>query len=404
MKFYQDIVGKKMSELGHGVTIITTSLKDQPEIKIETDKHQIRTEFLEGTKPDIYTEKFWLDSAKRCFELYEKNKLDVVIGISFGAFGLICDLGTTRPFLLVNVFQNTFSTNAGLRKKSSMNPSKMIRKIRAERKEKMIWLSRAKPLFLDSDLVVVPSNHLKTNLAPDLAVDNNEKLNLQSKITVIHNGIDERQFKPATVIEKDKIKEQILEKYAFSNAPNPLIVFIGRISAQKGLVYLIDSLYLLRKKNYEFNCIIAGRSEGSGYLQFLISKINKYNIGDSVKVNSSGTQNVARYYAASDIAVHPSICDEGGVSYSLLESMASGCAVITAKSGGNVEAVKDGLNGLVIPKKDSNSLTKAIAKIIDDPQFAEKIKANARDTVLNSFTITKHVETLLANIEGLKNV
>lgn len=40
---------------------------------------------------------------------------------------------------------------------------------------------------------------------------------------------------------------------------------------------------------------------------------------------------------------------------------------------------------------------------MDDPQFAEKIKANARGTMLNSFTVTKHVETLLANIEGLKN-
>lgn len=401
MQFYQDIVGKKMSELGHSVTIITTSLKDRPEAKIEIDEHQIKTEFLEGTDPDVYTEKFWLDSAKRCFELYKENKLDVVIGSSLGAFGLINKPGNIKPFPLVNVFHNTFSTNAGLRKRLSINPLKIIGKIKSERKEKMIWLNRLRPLFLDSDLVVVVSNSLRKNLASDLAVNNSEKLKFESKITVIHNGIDEEKFKPVPVIKKNKLKEQILEKYGFKNRYNPLIMFIGRISSQKGLIYLIDSLYLLKKKNYEFNCIIAGRSEDGSYLQLLKSKINKYYLGDSVKVNPIGIQNVADYYAASDIVVHPSIVDEG-LSYSLLESMASGCTVVITKSGGNVEAIKDGLNGLIILKKDSKSLMKAIAKIIDDPLFAEKIKANARETVLDSFTITKHVKTLLENIERIK--
>lgn len=35
MHFYQAIVGKKISELRHSVTIITTSLKNQPEVKTE---------------------------------------------------------------------------------------------------------------------------------------------------------------------------------------------------------------------------------------------------------------------------------------------------------------------------------------------------------------------------------
>lgn len=391
-----------MSELGHSVTIITTSLKNQPERKIEIDDNQITTEFLEGTKPDVYTEKFWSDSAKRCFDLYNENKLDVVIGSSQGAFGLINKLGTSRPFPLVNVLQNTFSTNADLKKRLSINPLAVIRKIKAERKEKMAWLNQVKPLFLDSDLVVVPSNHLRVLLASDLAVDGEEKAYLESKMTLIHNGVDEHQFMPKTINEKKEIKNKILSKYKFNKKKASLIMFIGRISAQKGLVYLVDSLYLLEKKSYEFNCLIAGRSEDENYLRLLKSKINKYNLGDSVKLNSSGVQSVANYYAASDIVVHPSIFDEG-LSYSLLESMASGCAVVTTKSGGNVEPIKDGFNGLIVPKKDSNSLMKVIAKIIDDPLFAEKIKTNARDTVLNSFSITKHVETLLRNIEGLKN-
>lgn len=248
MQFYQDIVGKKMSELGYNVTIITTGLENQPEAKIEIDEHRIKTEFLEGTKPDVYTEKFWLDSAKRCHELHKENKLDVVIGSSLGAFGLIDTPGSIRPFPLVNVFHNTFSTNAGLRRRLSINSLKIIWKRISKRKEKMIWLNQVKPLFLDSDLVVVPSNWLRANLASDLAVDNDEELNLESKIIVIHNGIDERQFKPATVTEKNKFKEWISVKYAFSKKLNPFIVFIGRISAQKGLVHLLDSLYLLKKR------------------------------------------------------------------------------------------------------------------------------------------------------------
>jgi glycosyltransferase involved in cell wall biosynthesis len=240
------------------------------------------------------------------------------------------------------------------------------------------------------------------NLASDLANNDDIKRYIETKITVIHNGIDEHKFKPPKVIEKNVLKNQILEKYAFKKRANPLIVFIGRLSPQKGLVYLIDSLYLLKKKNYDFNCMIIGRLEDNNYLKLLKSKINKYSLDDSVKINASGVSNVADYYAISDIAVHPSIVNEG-LSYSLLESMASSCAVITAESGGNVEAIKNGSNGLIIPKKDSESLMRAIIKILDDPSFAEKIRKNARDTVLDNFTIDKHVKNLLTSIERIMN-
>ena len=68
--------------------------------------------------------------------------------------------------------------------------------------------------------------------------------------------------------------------------------------------------------------------------------------------------------AMADVYVHPSL--QEGYSNALLEAMAAGKAVVATAVGGNVEAVSDGVTGLLVPPADSVALERAIARLLAD--------------------------------------
>lgn len=87
------------------------------------------------------------------------------------------------------------------------------------------------------------------------------------------------------------------------------------------------------------------------------------------------------------IAVVPTLGSEG-TSLSLLEAMASGCAVICTNVGGMTNIVLDHYNGLII-NPDEKELCNALSELINERNLRERISQNAYDTALSSFSIKK---------------
>jgi len=61
--------------------------------------------------------------------------------------------------------------------------------------------------------------------------------------------------------------------------------------------------------------------------------------------------------------------------------MASGCPVIMTDVGCAGEIVKDGESGLVVPVGDKNALTKAIIKILENPELGQKFREKGLEIV-----------------------
>jgi type III pantothenate kinase len=71
--------------------------------------------------------------------------------------------------------------------------------------------------------------------------------------------------------------------------------------------------------------------------------------------------------------------------------MASGKPVVATAAGGVLDIIKDGVNGLLVPCKDSKAMARAILQILSDRDKAENMGLAARRCVTEKFTIKQQV-------------
>jgi glycosyltransferase involved in cell wall biosynthesis len=99
----------------------------------------------------------------------------------------------------------------------------------------------------------------------------------------------------------------------------------------------------------------------------------------------------------SDIGV---LCSETeSAPLTLLEGMSTGLPMIATKVGGVQEIVEDGENGLLVPPRHPEEITKAILRLIRDPKLRRDLGERARKTVLERYTAEKVVNQYIEIFE-----
>jgi N,N'-diacetylbacillosaminyl-diphospho-undecaprenol alpha-1,3-N-acetylgalactosaminyltransferase len=88
---------------------------------------------------------------------------------------------------------------------------------------------------------------------------------------------------------------------------------------------------------------------------------------------------IEELYSMSYLAVFPSYYREGGWPRGVTEPMSMGRPVITTDTESCSNAVDHGVNGLLVPAKDSLSLSEAIEKIVNDEQLAINFGKKSRE-------------------------
>ncbi len=158
----------------------------------------------------------------------------------------------------------------------------------------------------------------------------------QDKISIIPNGITEKEFKKGKGIDfkkKYKIKKQI-----------PIVLFVGRIHKTKGiqnLEYAINNL-----KNVDF--VFVGPDDGyMDYLKKLFIK-NK----NVIFTGKMEHEDIINAYSAADLFILPSDYEPFGIC--LLEAMAQGLPIISTNQGGPRDFIKKEFGFLTNPKDKKN--------------------------------------------------
>ena len=199
-----------------------------------------------------------------------------------------------------------------------------------------------------------------------------------SKVKIIPMGVDINIFKKRTV-KKPK-------KYAKNN----ILLFVGRLSDQKGLQFLIESMPAVVKYNSKVKLLIIG--EGS-YGKNLREKVHNTKMQAYVEfLGSKSKLDLAKFYNFADIFIIPSLSTKTGteaLGLSLLEAMASGCAVIGTKVGGIPFLIKDNYNGLLIKQKDSHELSNVIITLLKGKRRSKKFGNNAIKFVRENYSWDK---------------
>ena len=91
-----------------------------------------------------------------------------------------------------------------------------------------------------------------------------------------------------------------------------------------------------------------------------------------------------------------------GLPRGLIEAAACGLPIVTADVPGCREVVRDGVSGYLVPVRDSNATTAAIAKLVADPNLRQSMGQEARKLALNAFTVEAFVADTMATYDDLR--
>jgi glycosyltransferase involved in cell wall biosynthesis len=162
------------------------------------------------------------------------------------------------------------------------------------------------------------------------------------------------------------------------------IIFHSRLLYDKGFNEIVEALEILRKKKIYLKTLILGDPDKSNR-----SSVDKSIIVSMAKKKNclwiNKVDNVIPYLQKSKISVLPSYRE--GLPKSLLEAASCKLPLVATDVPGCREVCKDNFNGILIPKKNSKSLSKAIEKLLKNKSLMLKYGENGRKLVKENFSL-----------------
>lgn len=221
------------------------------------------------------------------------------------------------------------------------------------------WVESA--VALSADKIIVPSQYLE-KVVVEWGVD-------AEKIKVIYNAFDIPKF--------DLSKEEARKNLKLEGK---IILSIGRLVPWKGFDTLIEVFAEYKKVNPQSQLhIIGGDGPDKERLEAIV---NRLNLKDSVHfLGKFSREELFKHIRAADLFVLGTNYE--GFSHQILEVMALGVPIVTTAVGGNLEIIKNGESGILVPYNDKAQLLSAISTIMTDKNLIEKYTQNAKDFVAN---------------------
>jgi L-malate glycosyltransferase len=201
------------------------------------------------------------------------------------------------------------------------------------------------------------------------------------KIHTIPNRVD---------VESFQIRKNILPGtiHPGLTAEHRILCLVGRLMPPKGHSHLFQAMTLLRREYPEIRLLLVG----DGELRSALEDLSK-SLGISENVIFLGSRpDIPEILSVTEIFVFSSLWE--GISLALIEAMAAGKPIVATEIPGNRELIKHGVNGLLVPKADSEALAMAIKKFLDEPVFSSELGANAIKDAKEKFDISLTIKEL----------
>lgn len=181
----------------------------------------------------------------------------------------------------------------------------------------------------------------------------------------------------------------------------------GAASTSASLIRVVGVGTLIWGKDYEHALLAIRKGVDAGadlrldlvgdgpdrqHLQFAIDDLG---LGDRVRLlGKRPTAEVAALLRAADVFLHTS-CSEG-ISNAVLEAMATGLPVVTTDVGGMAEAVRDGIDGFLVPVRDADATAAALVRLARDPELRDRMGSAGRGRVTSDFRLDDQITAFAA--------
>jgi glycogen synthase len=231
-----------------------------------------------------------------------------------------------------------------------------------------------------------------------------------TRVHVIHNGIDLNQYRKVD-------STGALKRYGI-DPERPYVLFIGRITRQKGFQHLVRAIQFMER---DFQIVLCAAAPDTPQLaeemRVAVERAKTERPG-IIWINEMVDQKTAcELYSHAAVFVCPSIYEPFGIIN--LEAMACETAVVASAVGGIKEVVVDGQTGLLVPleqmkdspfeainpEKFAHDIAERVNRLMGDPQLRERFGKAGRKRVEQHFSwtaIAEKTKRLYENVEALK--
>ena len=181
------------------------------------------------------------------------------------------------------------------------------------------------------------------------------------------------------------------------------IAYAGIVLPYKGPHILLEALKRLYDLGVDFSCSFAGTSTDKKFVDQLKNLVVAYGLENKIDfVGFLPREKLKGFFARNNVLAFPSVFQEPfGISQ--VEAMAAGLTVVSSGTGGAREIVEHGVSGLIFESENSESLSRELLWLVENPEKWRKIARQGQNRALNEFDIEKSVDRLEQEFSTLIN-
>ncbi|MFD5854594.1 glycogen synthase [Streptomyces chartreusis] len=198
------------------------------------------------------------------------------------------------------------------------------------------------------------------------------------RVHVVHNGIDTTLYRPDH-------RTDVLTRFGL-DADRPYVLFVGRITRQKGVPHLLRAIRHIDPAAQVVLCAGAPDTpEIDQEFRDLYQELSRVREGVHWIPQMLPRPEVIQLLTHAAVFVCPSVYEPLGIVN--LEAMACGTPVVASQVGGIPEVVDDGKTGLLVPLDDDfeAGLAHALDSVIGDPEAARRMGEAGRERAVGEF-------------------
>ena len=223
-----------------------------------------------------------------------------------------------------------------------------------------------------SNCVIVPSKPVQNFLLAE---------EIKTKIEVIPTGVDFELAKRFT-------GEEVRKKHGIP-AEAMILIYVGRLTAEKNLPFLFESFKLIHKRVPNAHLMLVARGPKERSLKLLAKRLG---VSESVTfVGQVKYPHVFDYYAASDIFVFSSKTETQGLV--IAEAAASGLPVVAVDAAGVSEAIIDGEHGYLVPH-DVEEFARKVEHLIKNEETRKRMSEDAFSHAKKRFSVQVYAKKI----------
>lgn len=207
--------------------------------------------------------------------------------------------------------------------------------------------------------------------------------------------------KDHALVWHNAVPDASLEKGESIDISEPYACYIGRPCFQKNPLFLLDIIKSVKDKGCNLKFILLGVGYHSPELEAMKAKMHELGLEDTIRlepwINHADCQEFVRkslFYISTALYE--------GLPLAIIEAMANGKAIVASDVVGNMDCVRDGVNGYLLPL-EADAYAEKIIQLVNDGELRKTMECESRKLFLKEFFIENRISYLQNKYEMFNN-